>query len=156
MPRGKPRGLAGLKFNVRMPRAKALDPLEQQKRERQRRLRPQLRSRRRRDASAASSVTLRQQLQALFTDQLHPWWRHLPEEQQTDRHRWRVIRRRVLAWLKRKPQRIGLTVILYLLLCGLPLLSGLPLISLVAVLPLLLVPPVGVLVYWLVWKEFHA
>ncbi len=66
------------------------------------------------------------------------------------------MRRRLVAWLKRKPQRIGLTVVTYLLICGLPLAWGLPLITLVALLPLLLAPPLGWLVYWLVWKEFHA
>ena len=37
-----------------------------------------------------------------------------------------------------------------------PLLVGQVLITSFALLPLLLVPPVGVLVYWLVWKEFHG
>ena len=130
----------------------ARDPREQQKRERQRQLRPQLRSRQQPSAEHSDAQSLREQLQG----PIHPWWQHLPAEQRTRQHQLRIRRRRLLAWLKRKPQRIGLTVITYVLLCGLPLLSGLPLISLVALLPLLLVPPVGVLVSWLVWQEFHA
>ena len=47
-------------------------------------------------------------------------------------------------------------VIVYLLIWSIPLLAGEPLLSAFAVLPLVLVPPVGYLVYWLVWKEFHA
>ena len=43
----------------------------------------------------------------------------------------------------------------YLILWSLPLLFNQPIISLFALLPLLLVPPVGMLVYLLVWKEFH-
>ena len=136
---------------ARIKAIQARDPLEQQKRERQRQLRPQLRSRRRPSADR-TPTTLRERLQ----QPVHPWWQHLPEHQRTRQHLLRLQRRRLLAWLKRKPQRIGLTVIAYALLCSLPLLWGLPLISLVALLPLLLVPPVGVLVYWLVWQEFHA
>ena len=47
-------------------------------------------------------------------------------------------------------------VILYLLFWSIPLVMGQPLISVFAFLPLVLVPPVGYLVYWLIWKEFHA
>lgn len=141
-----------VRASARMKAVQARDPLEQQKLERQRQLRPQLRSRRRPSAERSDIQSLREQLQG----PIHPWWQHLPEAQRTRRHQLRIRRRRLLAWLKRKPQRIGLTVIAYALLCGLPLLWGLPLISLVALLPLLLVPPVGVLVYWLVWQEFHA
>ena len=43
----------------------------------------------------------------------------------------------------------------YLLLCLLPLSLGLVTLTGFALLPLLLVPPVGYLIYWLVWKEFH-
>jgi hypothetical protein len=138
-----------------MPRVAARDPFEQQKRERQRQLKPRLRSRRRNEHPTARNFSLREQFQALFTHQVHPWWQHLPAEQQSDQHRWRLIWRRWLAWLKRKPQRIGLAMFVYALLCALPLFSGLPLISMVALLPLVLVPPLGLLVYRLVWHEFH-
>lgn len=150
-----PRRLVG-RIGAAMPRAAIRDPLEQQKRERQRQQQTRLRSRRRRTPTTTSAPSLRERLDALFSDELHPWWSHLPAEQQTRQHRFTLIRRRLQAWLKRKPQRIGLTVITYAFLCSLPLLWGLPLISLVALLPLLLVPPLGLLVYWLVWKEFHA
>ena len=45
---------------------------------------------------------------------------------------------------------------IYLVLWLIPLLFGQILITSFAVLPLLLVPPVGVLIYWLVWQEFHG
>ena len=149
MAKNKNRNFVRIGAGIRAVQAR--DPLEQQKRERQRQLRPQLRSRRRRTNSRRPQ-TLRELIQA----PIHPWWQHLPQIQRSRRHQLQIWRRRILAWLKRKPQRIGITVITYLLLCSLPLLKGLPLISLVALLPLMLVPPVGVLVYWLVWQEFHA
>ena len=87
---------------------------------------------------------------------LHPLWSHLPPERRGWRDKQTLRLRRLWAWLKQKRQRIGLVVILYLLIWSIPLLAGEPLLSAFAVLPLLLVPPVGYLVYWLVWKEFHA
>ena len=153
MPRGGPKKMADLRFNVRMPRIAAQDPLEQEKRRRQSQSRPQLRSRR--TSTTEPTAGLLQQLASLGTDAIHPWWSALPEDRRNHRQRWQLLSRRLWAWLKRKPQRIGFTVLTYALLCSVPLLWGLPLISLVALLPLLLVPPVGYLVYWLVWKEFH-
>ena len=87
---------------------------------------------------------------------LHPLWDHLPPERRSWRARQSLRRRRLWAWLKQRRQRIALVVLLYLLIWSIPLLAGEPLLSAFAVLPLLLVPPVGYLVYWLVWKEFHA
>ena len=87
---------------------------------------------------------------------LHPLWHHLPPERRSWRARQNLRRRRLWAWLKQRRQRIALVVLLYLLIWSIPLLAGEPLLSAFAVLPLLLVPPVGYLVYWLVWKEFHA
>lgn len=85
----------------------------------------------------------------------HPWWLHLPAEQRRRRHHARLLLRRLRAWLQQRRQRLGMALAFYLGLCMLPLLAGLPLLGVAALLPLLLVPPVGVLVYWLVWKEFH-
>ena len=45
---------------------------------------------------------------------------------------------------------------LYVLIWLIPLAFGQFLITVFALLPLLLVPPVGLLVYWLVWREFHG
>ena len=45
---------------------------------------------------------------------------------------------------------------LYVLIWLIPLAFGQVLITVFALLPLLLVPPVGLLVYWLVWREFHG
>lgn len=85
----------------------------------------------------------------------HPWWQHLPAERRRRRERIRLQARRWRAWLSQRRQLIALTVGFYLMLCSLPLLLGLQALAVVAILPLLLVPPVGYLVYWLVWKEFH-
>ena len=85
----------------------------------------------------------------------HLFWQHQPSERKTRPARWGLRLRRLLAWCGGRRQRIGLSVVIYLILWCIPLFLGQPLISLFAVLPLLLVPPVGLLVYRLVWKEFH-
>lgn len=91
-------------------------------------------------------------------DQLdpHPLWRYLPADQRTPGHRRRLQRQRLWAWMQNRRQRISLLLTLYVVLWMLPLLWGQVLISLFALLPLLLVPPLGWLVYWLVWKDFHG
>lgn len=91
----------------------------------------------------------------LLRDAPHPWWHHLPPERRRKRERLRLQSRRFRAWLSQRRQLIGLTVAFYLLCCVAPLALGLSLLAVVALLPLLLVPPVGLLVYWLVWQEFH-
>ena len=85
----------------------------------------------------------------------HVFWQHLPPERKTRRARWILSSRRLLAWSGGRRQRISIVVGIYLIFWTLPLLFGQPMISLFALLPLLLVPPVGLLVYRLVWKEFH-
>ena len=85
----------------------------------------------------------------------HLFWQHLPQERKTRQARLMLQARRLNAWVGGRRQRIGLITIIYLILWSIPLLLGQPLISFFAVLPLLLVPPVGLLVYRLVWKEFH-
>ena len=64
--------------------------------------------------------------------------------------------RRLWAWLKLKRQRIALLLVGYLLVWSIPLLLGEPLLTVFALVPLVLVPPVGLLIYFLVWQEFHA
>ena len=86
---------------------------------------------------------------------LHPLWSYLPPERRTRRAVFALRRRRCWAWLKQKRQRIGVVVLAYILIWSVPLLIGEPLMTVFALLPLVLVPPVGYLVYWLVWKEFH-
>jgi hypothetical protein len=44
----------------------------------------------------------------------------------------------------------------YVLIWSIPLLLGEPLLSVFALMPLVLVPPVGLLIYRLVWREFNA
>ena len=100
--------------------------------------------------------TLASQLQHSSNSPIHPLWTFLPEESRSHQALRQLRRRRVWAWLKQKRQRIALVVLLYLLIWSIPLLIGEALLTVFALLPLLLVPPVGYLVYWLVWKEFHA
>lgn len=84
----------------------------------------------------------------------HPWWRHLPAEHQ--RHVGRQLCwLRLQARLRERRALIALALVVYLLLCLLPLLLGEPFLAVVALLPVLLVPPVGYLAYRLTWLEFH-
>ena len=106
--------------------------------------------------SALKHRSIRSQLRHNSDAPIHPLWSFLPSAQRSRQALFQLRRRRLWAWLKQKRQRIGLVVILYLLIWSIPLLAGEPLLSAFAVLPLVLVPPVGYLVYWLVWKEFHA
>ena len=87
---------------------------------------------------------------------LHPLWRYRPAKAQSQLARLRLRMRRRWAWLKLKRQRIALVLIGYVLIWSIPLLLGEPLLSVFALMPLVLVPPVGLLIYRLVWKEFHA
>lgn len=64
--------------------------------------------------------------------------------------------RRCWAFLQGKQQRLGVVLMLYLAIWSIPLLFGQSLITVFALLPLLVVPPVGWLIYWLVWREFHG
>jgi len=92
----------------------------------------------------------------MFKDhEQHLFWQYLPQERKTRKERWNLQLRRFLAWCGGRRQQIGLVAVFYIILWSIPLFLGEPLISLFAVLPLLLVPPVGLLVYRLVWKEFH-
>ena len=86
----------------------------------------------------------------------HPLWQLLPADQRSRRARVRLQAHRALAWMRRRRQRIAIAIAIYVLLWLIPLLVGQVLITSFALLPLLLVPPVGILVYWLVWKEFHG
>ena len=86
----------------------------------------------------------------------HPLWRYPSRRPTNPGHRRRLQRQRFWAWMQNRRQRISLLLTLYIVLWMLPLLWGQVLISLFALLPLLLVPPLGWLVYWLVWKDFHG
>ena len=86
----------------------------------------------------------------------HPLWRHLPSERRSQRARLQLQAWRWSAWLKQRRQRIGVAIGLYVLVWLIPLLLQQPLITSFALLPLVLVPPVGWLIYWLVWQEFHG
>ena len=86
----------------------------------------------------------------------HPLWQHLPPERRSRRARLQLKACRWWAWLQQRRQRIGLAIGLYVLVWLIPLLLQQPLITSFALLPLVLVPPVGWLIYWLVWQEFHG
>jgi len=84
----------------------------------------------------------------------HPWLGYHPPHRQ----RQLTIQRRLLllrSTLVQPRYQVHLLLGAYLLFCLLPLLFGLVTLTAFAILPLLLVPPVGFLIYWLVWKEFH-
>lgn len=86
--------------------------------------------------------------------QPHPWLAYLPPHQRRAarrQRRWLQLR----AWLGVRRHQVQLLLAAYLLFALLPLALGLVTLSGFAILPLLLVPPVGYLIYWLVWKEFH-
>ena len=87
---------------------------------------------------------------------LHPLWPYRPAKARTPLARLRLQMHRLGAWLKLKRQRIALVLIGYVLVWSIPLLLGEPLLTVFALVPLMLVPPVGLLIYRLVWKEFHA
>jgi hypothetical protein len=84
----------------------------------------------------------------------HPWWVHVPRSERAGRlQRLRWLRLR--EWLKRRGTRIRLAVLVYVLLCVLPLLIGQPHLTMFALLPVLLVPPVGYMAYLLAWHDYH-
>ena len=86
----------------------------------------------------------------------YPLWNYLPAQQRSRRARLSLEAHRAWAWMRRRRQCIAIAIATYVLVWLIPLLVGQVLITSFALLPLLLVPPVGVLVYWLVWKEFHG
>lgn len=84
----------------------------------------------------------------------HPWLAYLAKSERRAalrRSRWLQLR----AWLGVRRHQIQLLLGSYLLFALVPLLLGLVTLAGFALLPLVLVPPVGYLIYWLVWKEFH-
>ena len=86
----------------------------------------------------------------------HPLWRYLPPERRNRRERVAFRLRRLKARLQGRRERVVVVSGLYVLIWLIPLAFGQVLITVFALLPLLLVPPVGLLVYWLVWREFHG
>jgi len=86
----------------------------------------------------------------------HPLWNYLPPERRNRRERFSFHSRRLLARLQGRLERVIIVSGLYVLIWLIPLIFGQVLVTVFALLPLLLVPPVGLLVYWLVWKEFHG
>ena len=87
---------------------------------------------------------------------LHPLWRYLPPERQNRQERLRLRSRRLVARLQGRRERVVLVTTIYVLIWSIPLLVGQPLITFFALLPLMLVPPVGWMVYRLMWREFNG
>ena len=88
--------------------------------------------------------------------QPHPLWHYLPPNRRNRRERFAFRFRRLLARLQGCRERVVVVTGFYVLIWLIPLVLGQVLITVFALLPLLLVPPVGLLVYWLVWREFHG
>ena len=87
---------------------------------------------------------------------LHPLWRYPPPERQNWQESLRLRSRRLVARLQGRRERVVLVTTIYVLIWSIPLLVGQPLITVFALLPLLLVPPVGWMVYRLMWREFNG
>ncbi len=142
--------------NARHGKVSTQDPREQSKRERFRALKQiQVQDGVRRSPKPLVSKTIWSQLLHSKSQSIHPLWDYLPEQERTFRKLTALRRRRLWAWFKQRRQQIRALLIAYVALWSVPVLIGEPLMTIFAVLPLLLVPPVGYLVYWLVWKEFH-
>lgn len=138
-------------------RSSAQDPQEQDKRQRLRdRNRVQVQGNVNRSSKNLVSKTIWNQLQHNEQQTIHPLWHYLPEHQRSTRQLSAIRRRRLWAWLKQRRQRITTLLVGYVVIWTVPLLLGEPLMTVFALLPLLLVPPVGYLVYRLVWMEFNA
>ena len=88
--------------------------------------------------------------------ELHPFWHYLPQERRTRIDELRFKVRRLFSLLQQRQAKVVIITSIYVLIWSLPLMLGQFLVSLFALLPLLLVPPVGLLIYWLVWKEFNG
>jgi len=86
----------------------------------------------------------------------HPLWHYLPPERRNRREKAVFQFRRLKARLQGRRERVVVVTGIYVLIWLIPLVFGQVLITVFALLPLLLVPPVGMLVYWLVWREFHG
>ena len=97
-----------------------------------------------------------EQLQHSTETPIHPLWTYLPRESRSQQSLFQLRLRRLSAWLKESRQRISIVLIIYVVIWLIPLLLGQPLITVFAFLPLVLVPPIGYLIYWLVWQEFHT
>ena len=104
--------------------------------------------------SSSSRRSILAELQHADNAPIHPLWTYLPREQRSRGpcpaapapHLGLAQTEATAHW----PGGDSLPAI-----WSIPLLVGEHLLTAFALLPLVLVPPVGYLVYWLVWKEFH-
>lgn len=86
----------------------------------------------------------------------NPFWQYLPDERRTRREQLALRARRLVSHFQRRRERVILVTTIYVVIWLLPLILGQALITVFALLPLLLVPPLGLLMYWLIWQEFHG
>ena len=86
----------------------------------------------------------------------NPFWQYLPDERRTRREQLALKARRLASHFQGRRERVILVTTIYVVTWLIPLLLGQALISVFALMPLLLVPPVGLLMYWLIWQEFHG
>jgi len=84
----------------------------------------------------------------------HPWWHHIPVDKRSAVLR-AVGRRRLRELMSRRRSQIIALVLIYALLCSLPIIMAWPSLVVLALLPLLLLPALAGLAWWLIWKEFH-
>lgn len=82
------------------------------------------------------------------------WSDFVPAAERPQRRR-RRRRAHLYAMVRDRLALIRLCLGFYLLICLLLLFSGQLLLTAYALLPVLLTPPLGYMMYWLVWKEFH-
>ena len=82
------------------------------------------------------------------------WSDFVPEHERKNRRR-RRRRAQLGAMLRDRKALIRICLGTYLSLCLALLLTGQLMLTAYALLPVLLTPPLGYMMYWLVWKEFH-
>jgi hypothetical protein len=82
------------------------------------------------------------------------WSDFVPDTERSSRRR-RRRRAQAYAMLRDRKALIKISLGFYLSICVLLLLTGQLLLTAYALLPVVLTPPLGYMMYWLVWKEFH-
>ncbi|SBO44342.1 hypothetical protein [Cyanobium sp. NIES-981] len=84
----------------------------------------------------------------------HAWWQHVPKRRRGDVFRSRR-RRLLIGWITSTAGKATMLMIVLLTIIAAMNLSGGGGLALLTLLPLVLIPPLGYLVYWLTWQDFH-
>ena len=82
------------------------------------------------------------------------WSDFVPVAERPKRRR-RRRRAQLYAMFRDRLALIRISLGIYLSICLLLLLTGQLFLTAYALLPVLLTPPLGYMMYWLAWKEFH-